>query len=71
VTPNPTRKRQAARYTQPCSGVSTINPVAIEKLRIVAIMTLRRPILSATQPQTNEPKGALTPEASNITAPWP
>src|SRR5580704_15606184 len=30
------------RNTQPCSGVSAINPVAIEKFRIVMIMTLRR-----------------------------
>jgi len=50
VTPNPTKTRQITRNTQPCSGVSAINPVAIEKFRIVMIMTLRRPILSASQP---------------------
>src|SRR6516162_8350177 len=59
VTPNPTKKRQITRYSQPCSGVSAINPVGIEKFRIVAIMTLRRPILSAAQPQNSEPSGAL------------
>ena len=71
MTPNPTKKRQTTRNIQPLSGVSAIKPVAIEKFRIVAIMTLRRPILSATQPQINEPRGALTPEDSNIAADWP
>ena len=71
MTPNPTKKRQITKYTQPCSGVSAINPVAIEKFRIVAIMTLRRPILSATQPQIIEPNGALIPADSSIAADWP
>ncbi len=34
----------------PRAGVSAIAPVASEKLSTVAIMTLRRPILSASQP---------------------
>jgi hypothetical protein len=68
VTPNPTRKRQTTRNTQPCCGVNAINPVAIEKFSIVAIMTLRRPILSATQLQISELKGALIPDDSNIAA---
>jgi len=38
---------------------------------IVAIMTLRRPILSATQPQMIEPNGALIPADSSIAADWP
>jgi len=71
VTPKPTKKRQITRNTQPCSGVSAINPVAIEKFRIVAIMTLRRPILSATQPQISEPKGALIPDDNRIAADCP
>jgi hypothetical protein len=68
VPPKPTRKQQTTKNIQPCSGVSAINPVAIEKFRMVPIMTLRRPILSATQPQTSEPSGALTPDDSSIAA---
>jgi len=40
--------------------------VAIEVFNTVPIIALRRPILSAAQPQSSEPNGAVMPEASRI-----
>ena len=62
----PTKKRQIDRNSQPCSGVNAIAPVAIEKFSTVRIITVRRPILSAIQPQKIEPIGAPIPDDSRI-----
>ena len=62
----PTKNRQIVRNSQPRSGVNAIRPVAMEKLSTVRIITLRRPILSAIQPQNSEPIGAPMPEDSRI-----
>ncbi len=67
----PTKNRQIARNSQPWLGVSAIAPVAIEKFSTVRIITLRRPILSAIQPQNSEPSGAPMPDESRIAPDWP
>src|SRR5215469_6583526 len=66
VTPKPTNSRQITRKIQACSGVSAIAPVAIEVFSTVPIIALRRPTLSAAQPQSSEPNGAVMPEASRM-----
>jgi len=40
--------------------------VAIEKFSTVRIITVRRPTLSAIQPQNSEPSGAPMPDESRI-----
>ena len=72
AAPAPTKKRNTERKIQPpLSGVSAMMPVAIEKLSAVAINTLRRPILSAIQPQKKAPGMAPMPADSRIHADWP
>ncbi len=55
----------------PCPGVSASTPVASATLTAVSMNTLRRPILSAIQPQKKAPGTAPTPEASRISADSP
>ena len=49
-TPNPMRKRNTDMNIHALSGVNVRMPVATEKLITVMRKTLRRPILSASQP---------------------
>ncbi len=70
-TPKPTKKRNTVRNTQSLSGVSAMMPVATEKFSAVPMNALRRPILSATQPQKKAPGTAPTPAASRIIADCP
>ena len=70
----PTKRRNTARNSQPLiqpfgPGVSAMIPVASATLSAVRMNTLRRPILSATQPQKNAPGTAPMPDDSRITAP--
>ena len=67
----PTKNRQIDRNSQPYCGVNAIAPVAMEKFSTVRIITLRRPIRSAIQPQNSEPNGAPMPDESNIAPDWP
>ena len=46
-------------------------PVAIATFSAVAMKILRRPNLSAIQPQKNAPGTAPRPDASRIIADWP
>ncbi len=70
-TPKPTIKRITVKKTQSRSGVSAIRPVASEKVRIVIMKTLRRPILSPSHPKKNPAGTEATPEDSRIIADWP
>jgi len=70
-TPRPTMKRITVRKIQPRSGVSAIRPVASEKVRIVIMNTLRRPILSPSHPKKYPAGTDATPEDSRISADWP
>ena len=72
AAPAPTKKRKTLRKIQPpLSGVNAMMPVASEKFRAVAMNTLRRPILSAIQPQKNAPGTAPIPADSRIQADCP
>src|SRR6185312_10140760 len=70
-TPKPTKNRNTVRKIQSLSGVSAMMPVAMEKLSAVPMNALRRPILSAIQPQKNAPGTAPTPADSRIIADCP
>ena len=70
----PTKNRKIDRNSQPSiqppgPGVKAMMAVAIARLIAVAMNTLRRPILSATQPQKKAPGTAPMPEANRIIAP--
>src|SRR5262252_8415242 len=72
--PSPTKNRKIERNTQPaiqpfCPGVNAMTAVATARLTDVQMNTLRRPILSATQPQRNAPGTAPRPDDNRITAP--
>ena len=69
-TPRPTMKRITVRKIQPRSRVSAIRPVASEKVRIVIMNTLRRPILSPSHPKKYPAGTNATPEDSRISADW-
>ncbi len=70
-TPKPTMKRMTARKIQPPGGVSAMVPVPSEKISTVAMNTLRRPILSPSQPKNQPPGTAATPDANSTVADWP
>ena len=65
-TPKPTMNRIAAIKIHPFSGANAITPVARERVRIIIMKTLRRPILSPSQPKIIPPGIAATPEANRI-----
>jgi hypothetical protein len=50
----------------PFCGASAITPVANERIRIIIMNTLRRPILSPSQPKKIPPGIAAIPEANRI-----
>ena len=52
-------------------GVMAMMPVAIATFSAVAMNTVRRPILSAIQPQKNAPGTAPRPDEIRIIADWP
>ena len=72
--PTPTKKRKNIRNAQPGTkpsgpGVNTMTPVASEIVIADSMNTVRRPILSPSQPQKNAPGTAPRPEASRIAPP--
>ena len=72
--PIPTKNRKNIKNSQPGiraagPGVKTMMPVASEIVTADQMNTVRRPILSPSQPQTNAPGTAPRPEASRIAPP--
>ncbi len=65
-TPKPTMNRIAAMKIQPFSGANAVAPVANERVRIIIMNTVRRPILSPSQPKKIPPGIDATPEANRI-----
>ncbi len=65
-TPSPTMNRIAAMNIHPFSGARAITPVASERIRIIIMNTVRRPILSPSQPKKIPPGIAAIPEANRI-----
>jgi hypothetical protein len=63
-TPKPTMNRIAAIKIHPFSGASAITPVANDRVRIIIMNTLRRSILSPSQPKKIPPGIAAIPEAN-------
>jgi hypothetical protein len=64
-------KRMAAKNSQPRSGATAIIPVASEKVSIVVMNTLRRPILSPSQPKKIPPGIAAIPDYNRMVPDWP
>jgi hypothetical protein len=58
--------RIAAMKIHPFSGANAVTPVANERVRIIMMNTLRRPILSPSQPKNIPPGIDATPEANRI-----
>ena len=72
--PMPTKNRKNIRNSQPGTkpsgpGVKTMMPVASEIVIADQMNTVRRPILSPSQPHTKAPGTAPRPEASRIAPP--
>ena len=65
-TAKPTMNRIAAMKSQPRTGASAITPVAKDIVNISPMNTLRRPILSPSQPKKMPPGIDATPEANRI-----